>query len=68
MIYAIARLDRKDRATRGAHAAQALVLIERLRCASDIIKRQSSIFNSGLSGLGFGGFESGKASFINNCK
>jgi hypothetical protein len=34
---------KKDGATRGAHAAQALALRERLRCASDIHKY--SIFN-----------------------
>jgi hypothetical protein len=48
---------KKDRATRGAHAAQALVLRERLRCASDSTNIQSSIINSqsssGLSGLGY---------------
>ncbi len=36
-------MNLKDKATRGAHAAQALALRERLRCASDSILRNSAV-------------------------
>jgi len=36
-------MNSKDKATRGAHAAQALALRERPRCASDSILRNSAV-------------------------
>jgi hypothetical protein len=60
MLSIVKSFHQNGGATSGAHAAQALALRERLRCASDsykssIVHLQFFFFGSELSGLGYMG-------------